>query len=128
MFMEVVVNKKLKEVTLLNKFCDYVALALGIFAIAILASNIPSYLKTIGFLGTVALGILIFFYFGALGFQMKIFTLEAWKEVKKIAWPNRKETMQFTWIVFIFVAVLSLILWGVDSIIGWVLYTFIIGR
>lgn len=128
MFMEVVVNKKLKEVTLLNKLCDYIALLLGILAIVVLAANIPNYLKTIGFLGVATVAIFLFFYFGALGFKMKIFILEAWKEVKKIAWPNRRETMQFTWIVFIFVAILSLILWGVDSIIGWVLYTFIIGR
>jgi preprotein translocase subunit SecE len=126
--MEVVVNKKLKEVTFLNKLCDYITLIMGIFAIVVLASNMPNYLKLLGFLGTIAIGGCLFFYYGALGFQMKIFTIEAWKEVKKIAWPNRKETMQFTWIVFIFVAILSLILWSVDSIIGWFLYTFIIGR
>ena len=126
--MEVIVNKKRKEPTIFNKTCDYVALGLFILGLVALAINIPNVLKTVGFVLCFAGGAALFFTCANTGVTLRIFILDAWRELKKIAWPNRKETMQFTWIVFLFVAVLSLILWGVDSIIGWILYTFIIGR
>ena len=51
---------------------------------------------------------------------------EAWVEVRKVIWPTRQETVQTTLVVIAFVLVVALILWAVDSILGW-LVSFVIG-
>ena len=40
-------------------------------------------------------------------------------EIRKVVWPTRQETVQTTMIVVAFVLVVALILWGLDSILGW---------
>ena len=43
------------------------------------------------------------------------FAGEARDEAKKVVWPTRKETIQMTGVVILFVVVMALILWAVDS-------------
>ena len=38
-------------------------------------------------------------------------------ELKKVTWPSKKETMQFTGAVIVMVVVMGLILWTLDSIL-----------
>ncbi|EPE37518.1 preprotein translocase subunit [Candidatus Photodesmus katoptron] len=38
------------------------------------------------------------------------------QEIRKVIWPTRKETMQITLIVFAVSVLMALILWGIDSI------------
>ena len=45
---------------------------------------------------------------------------EARVEIRKVVWPTRQELTQTTMIVIVFVLVVALILWGVDSLIGWI--------
>ncbi|MDG0980038.1 MAG: preprotein translocase subunit SecE [Halieaceae bacterium] len=40
-------------------------------------------------------------------------------EIRKVVWPTRQETVQTTLIVVAFVLVVALILWGLDSLLGW---------
>ena len=40
-------------------------------------------------------------------------------EIRKVVWPTRQETTQTTLIVFVFVIIAGLILWGLDSVLGW---------
>ena len=40
-------------------------------------------------------------------------------EIRKVVWPTRQETTQTTFIVFVFVIITGLILWGLDSVLGW---------
>ena len=40
-------------------------------------------------------------------------------EIRKVVWPTRQETTQTTLIVFVFVIIMGLILWGLDSVLGW---------
>jgi len=40
-------------------------------------------------------------------------------EIRKVVWPTRQETVQTTMIVVVFVLVMALILWGLDSFLGW---------
>ncbi|BEV72385.1 MULTISPECIES: preprotein translocase subunit SecE [unclassified Paludibacterium] len=49
-------------------------------------------------------------------------------EGRKVVWPTRKEAMQMTGIVFLFVAVLALFMWLVDSGLTWLVYDVILGR
>ena len=36
-----------------------------------------------------------------------------------MAWPNRKETMQMTGVVFVFVVIMGLFLFSVDTLLAW---------
>lgn len=55
------------------------------------------------------------------------FSKEAVKETKKVVWPTRKEALQITGIVFVFVLVMALFLWGVDKLLEVLLYDLILG-
>jgi len=61
------------------------------------------------------------------GKQFVGFARDAWREVKKVVWPTRKETMQMTAYVFVFVVVMALFLWLTDKTLEWVLYDLILG-
>lgn len=45
---------------------------------------------------------------------------EARVEIRKVVWPTRQETTQTTLIVVAVVLVMALLLWGLDSMLGWV--------
>lgn len=51
---------------------------------------------------------------------------EARVEIRKVVWPTRQESTQTTMIVVAFVFVMSLILWGLDTLLGW-LVSLVIG-
>ena len=40
-------------------------------------------------------------------------------EIRKVVWPTRQETVQTTMIVVVFVLLVALVLWGLDSFLGW---------
>jgi len=47
------------------------------------------------------------------------FARESRMEVRKVVWPTRQEAIQTTLVIVLFVIVVSLFLWGVDSLLGW---------
>ena len=51
----------------------------------------------------------------------------AWAEVRKVVWPERKEAIQMTLYVFGFVVVMALFLWLTDTALAWVLYDLVLG-
>ena len=53
------------------------------------------------------------------GKQFYVYAQESVVETKKVVWPTRKETLQTTGIVFVFVLVMSLFLWLVDVSLLW---------
>jgi preprotein translocase subunit SecE len=55
-----------------------------------------------------------------------VLTKEARAEIRKVVWPTRQETTQTTLIVVAVVLVMSLLLWGVDTLLGW-LVSLIVG-
>ena len=61
------------------------------------------------------------------GKQFVGFAKDSWREVKKVVWPTRKETLQMTAYVFAFVVIMSLFLWFTDKTLEWVLYDLILG-
>ncbi|MGB0733098.1 MAG: preprotein translocase subunit SecE, partial [Pontibacterium sp.] len=44
---------------------------------------------------------------------------ESKAEIRKVVWPSRQETLQMTGLVVVVVLVMALVLWGVDSLLGW---------
>ena len=61
------------------------------------------------------------------GKQFYVYAQESVTETKKVVWPTRKETLQTTGIVFVFVVVMALFLWLTDKTLEWVLYDLILG-
>ena len=61
------------------------------------------------------------------GKQLIAFGRDSWREVGKVVWPTRKESLQMTGYVFAFVVVMALFLWLTDKTIEWVLYDLILG-
>ena len=52
------------------------------------------------------------------GRQFLVFSKEAVDEAKRVVWPTRKEAMQTTGIVFVFVVVMALFIFGVDTLLA----------
>lgn len=44
---------------------------------------------------------------------------EAKTEIRKVVWPTRQELIQTTMIVVVFVLVVALVLWALDSLVSW---------
>jgi preprotein translocase subunit SecE len=61
------------------------------------------------------------------GRQLVAFGRDAWKEVKKVVWPERKEAIQITAYVFGFVLIMALFLWLTDKTLEWLFYDLILG-
>ncbi|MEE3279006.1 MAG: preprotein translocase subunit SecE [Pseudomonadota bacterium] len=50
---------------------------------------------------------------------------EARSEIRRVVWPTRQETIQTTAIVILLMIVFSLILWGLDSFLSWLVKSII---
>jgi len=50
---------------------------------------------------------------------MQKFMSEVKVEAKKVVWPDRKETLQATLMVVVMVLFVAFFLWGVDSVLSW---------
>ena len=61
------------------------------------------------------------------GRQLVGFSKDSVKEVKKVVWPTRKESVQMTLYVFAFAVVMALFLWLTDQTLAWVLYDLVLG-
>jgi preprotein translocase subunit SecE len=69
----------------------------------------------------------VVFFTSESGKELFAFGRDAWREVKKVVWPARKEAMQMTAYVFAFVFVMALFLWLTDKTLEWVFYDLILG-
>lgn len=61
------------------------------------------------------------------GRELAAFGRDAWREVRKVVWPARKEAIQMTVYVFGFVVLMALFLWLTDKTLEWVFYDLILG-
>ena len=50
---------------------------------------------------------------------------EARSEIRRVVWPTNQETTQTTLVVLALVLVFALILWGLDSLLGWIISSII---
>ena len=67
------------------------------------------------------------FFTSESGRQLIAFGKDAWREVRKVVWPARKDAMQITAYVFGFVFVMALFLWLTDKTLEWLFYDLILG-
>lgn len=61
------------------------------------------------------------------GRQLVAYGRDSWREVQKVVWPTRKESLQMTLYVFAFVVVMALFLWVTDKALEWALYDLLLG-
>jgi len=61
------------------------------------------------------------------GRRLLAFLRESWQETRRVVWPTQKETWSVTLYVFLFVVVMAIFLWLVDSGLQFVLYDLVLG-
>jgi preprotein translocase subunit SecE len=111
---------------------DKLKVALAVFAVIVgvvafyFLVNQPTYLRAgaliVGLVVAIALA-----WTSTAGRNFLNFAKEAVRETKKVVWPTRKEAMQITAIVFGFVFIMALFLWGTDKLLEVLLYDVILG-
>ena len=107
---------------------------LGLAVALVLASLVAFYLLSkqgqVAQWGALIAGLVaavVVFLTSEVGKQFVAFGRDSWREVKKVVWPTRKETIQMTAYVFAFVVVMALFLWMTDKALEWVFYDLILG-
>jgi len=98
-----------------------------VVAIAILIAGIYGYyhyadssqlFRVLGVVGAVVLALLIAGQ-TVIGRSAWVFMSDARMETRKVVWPTKQETIQVTMVVIFAVILIGLILWGLDSLLGW---------
>jgi preprotein translocase subunit SecE len=69
----------------------------------------------------------VVFFTSEPGKALLAFGRDSWREVKKVVWPARKEAIQMTAYVFVFVFVMAIFLWLTDKTLEWLFYDLILG-
>lgn len=120
------------KVETVNSTLDRIKLALAVLVIAagIVAFSVlddqPGVVRVSVFLGSVIIAGVIA-WFSEPGRRSIAFARDAYHEVKRVHWPSRKEAMQMTGIVFVFVIIMAIFLWLVDKILGWAIFGQLLG-
>ena len=96
-------------------------------AVAMLAAGVVGFyyfadqsllLRVLGLLVVAGVSLAIA-YQTAVGQRTWGFVTDAQTEVKKVVWPTRKEALQTTGIVLMMVLLVAIFLWGLDSLLLW---------
>ena len=101
-------------------------LVLGGLAAFYLLSGRGPLIQWGGLIGALVLAVIAFFTSEA-GRQLIAFGRDSWREMQKVVWPTRKETLQTTAFVFAFTVFLALFMWLTDQFLQWSLYDRILG-
>jgi len=120
------------KVETVNSTLDRIKLALAVLVIAagIVAFSVldgqPGVVRVSVFLASVIIAAIIA-WFSEPGRRSMAFARDSYHEVKRVHWPTRKEAMQMTGIVFVFVVIMAIFLWLVDKTLGWAIYGLLLG-
>jgi len=114
----------------IDKMQNYFRWFLGLFFIG-LAVFLNSYFvqepllyRVIGVIFIVALGLLVLITTDEGRDAFKIM-LDSRTEIRRVVWPTRNETIQTTLIVLVAIFISGLVLWGLDSLFGWITASFL---
>jgi preprotein translocase subunit SecE len=111
-------NDKIKVVTAI---CAVVAGIVGFYLLADQSTLTRAGILVLGMLVAVGMA-----WTSTPGRDFVAFAKDSVRETKKVVWPTRKEATQLTLVVFGFVLIMALFLWGTDKILE-VLLSFILG-
>lgn len=107
-----------------------VGLAIAVFIAGLAGFYVLADQPMIVRVGSILLGMaaaIAIAWFSEPGRRFLAYARDSYHEVRRVVWPNRKETVQMTAIVFAFVVIMAFFLWLVDKVIGWVLYGLLLG-
>jgi preprotein translocase subunit SecE len=110
-----------EDVAIVDKVKLWAAIVIasaGVAAFYTLKGDQPEWVRWSVFAGALLLGGLVFGV-SRYGRDLGKFVLDARIELYKVFWPTRQETGTMTAVVFVFVVVMSLFFWGVDSLLSW---------
>lgn len=102
-----------------------VAVVAGIVAFYLLAGQ-PKLVRVGGLVGGLVVAASLL-WFSDVGRDLVAFAKDSVKEAKKVVWPTRKEAWQMTLVVFGFVLIMAIFLWGVDKFLEFLLLDKILG-
>jgi preprotein translocase subunit SecE len=88
-------------------------IAAGAFVAFYALGSQPTVVRLAALLGLLAVAVVVMWFTQA-GRTFVAFSRESWEEAKRVVWPTRKETLQTTGVVFLFVFLMALFLWAVD--------------
>jgi preprotein translocase subunit SecE len=91
----------------------------GIVSYYVLKSRPEAWASWVAMFGAILLGVLVF-AFSQYGRNFWQFVLEARVELRKVFWPTRKETLNTTVVVLVFVAIASTFFWLLDLTLAYV--------
>ncbi len=97
----------------------------GVLAFYLLSGS-ATLIRLAGLFGGIVIALALAF-FSESGRTFLRFCRDSWREVQKVVWPTRKEAVQMTGIVFVFVLIVALFLWFSDKALEYVLYDLILG-
>ena len=97
----------------------------GVAGFYLLADS-PTVVRVLSVLAGLGLATLVA-WFTVSGQQFFAFSQDAVLEARKVVWPTRKETMQMTGMVILFVIVMAIFLWMIDGLLFW-LVQLVMGR
>lgn len=101
-------------------------LLVGAVAAFYLLGKQDLWLRVLALLALAAAAITVFFT-SEPGKALLAFGRDSVRELRKVVWPTRKESLQMTGYVFAFVVVMALFLWMTDKTLEWALYDLILG-
>jgi len=101
------------------------AITAGVIGFYALAGH-SGYIRAAALVGGLLLAV-AFAWTSQMGRDFIDFARESVRETKKVVWPSRKEATQITGVVFGFVVVMAIFLWGTDKLLEVVLYSLILG-
>lgn len=122
-------KQKQQEALKRSKLADWakfilaaILVAAGIWLFCAFSAQLPIYVRYIFPLIGVVAAIAIVFFWSTTGRELMAYVRDSVTEAKKVVWPDRTETLRMTLFVLMFVGILSLFIWGVDSLISWLFY------
>ena len=108
------------------KLAGAALLVVGGIAVFYVLGKQDLWLRIVALLAVLVAAVALFFTSES-GKQLIGFGRESVREVKKVVWPTRKESMQMTGYVMAFVFVMALFMFVTDKTLEWVLYDLILG-
>lgn len=107
-------------------------IAILIAAVGVLGYyNIDKYINNIDYLPVlflivgVVLPLLILIFWSDIGARFLRYLKDSFQEVKKVVWPDKSYALKLMSFVIMFVMLLAIYLYGVDTLISWV-FSFIL--
>lgn len=120
--------KRSKRFDLIKYILSAILVAAGVWAFYAYGAQLPIYVRYLFPLIGVVAAIIIVFFWSTGGRELTAYVRDSVSEARKVVWPERNEALRMTLFVLVFVGILSLFIWGVDSLISWLLFDIFMKR